>query len=88
MRSHQPVPKRIQNAPELSLGLELYFLGFMDLSNSRQIGFGSGPIPWGAIQEYCLYNDLDVEQVEDMHYHISHLDTVWRDFYAQKEGDT
>ena len=87
MRSRQPVPKRIQNAPQLSLGLELFFNSFMDLTSSRQIGFGPGPIPWAAIQEYCLHSEFSEEQTEDTHYHVTRLDTVWRDFHAKKEGD-
>lgn len=86
MRQGMPIPKRIQNAPVLLMGLEVFLVGFLDLTGSRQLGMGgSGPIPWAAVREYCLLTDLDEDQMDDMHYHIGRLDAVWQNYQAQKE---
>jgi len=77
VREGLPFPDRIQNAPTLLMGLELFFLGFMDLSSSRQIGMGMGPIPWQAINQYCTSIELNEEQTEAMHHHIRELDTCY-----------
>lgn len=72
-----PLPEKIENAPSLRPGLELYYIGFMDLLASRQVGMGMGPIWWTTIQEYCEKKGLDLEQTEAMHHHISAMDNVY-----------
>lgn len=47
------MPKAIQDAPVLLPGLGFYYEAFLELSSCRQIGMGTGPIPWTAIQEYA-----------------------------------
>lgn len=79
-----PLPEKIQNAPSLWPGLELYYIGFMDLMASRQSGFGIGPIWWGTIQDYCERKGLDEEQTEAMHHHIRALDEVYMKHVQQK----
>lgn len=69
-----PLPDRIQAAPELFLGLELYYSGFLDLTSSRQLGMGLGPISLMSILEYCLYKGIDGEQQEDFVYMVQNLD--------------
>lgn len=70
-----PLPKAIQNAPSLRLGLELFMQGFNDLDSSRTIGMVEGPISWNAVQEYCMLNELDEDQTADMHYYIREMDS-------------
>jgi len=72
-----PLPKTIENAPVLLPGLDLFYVAFMDLTTCRSVGFGEGPIPWDKTSEWCDRNDLDDEQREDMHFHITRLDTVY-----------
>jgi hypothetical protein len=72
-----PLPDRIQNAPILTKGLELYYAGFMDLMASRQTGFGIGPIWWKTIQEYCDYHKLDEDQTEAMHFLVQQMDVAY-----------
>lgn len=74
MRFGQPLPTSIQNAPELHLGLELYYTGFLDLTSCRQVGAGLGPIPLLAILEYCLISGIEGEQQEDFVWFIQRLD--------------
>lgn len=79
-----PLPERIQNAPSLLPGLDLYFLGFEDLKSSRMTGFGPGPIWWGTIQEYCEKKGLSEEQTFAMHFHINVLDSEYLQFMSKK----
>lgn len=79
-----PIPSRIENAPSLLPGLELYYLGFLELTSSRSIGMGVGPIPWIAIEQYCQLKGLDEEQTEAMHHHIVTMDTVYMKHQAKK----
>lgn len=75
-----PLPDRIQNAPELYLGLEVFYNGFLELTSCRQIGHGLGPIPSLAILEYCLVNGIEGEQREDFIWFIQRLDQKYLDW--------
>lgn len=84
-RSGLPLPDKIQNAPSILPGLELYYIGFLELTTSRQIGFGGmGPIPWLAIEQYCQMMELDDNQREAMHHHIGLLDKAYLTKQAKK----
>lgn len=72
-----PLPASIENAPSLLPGLELYYLGFLRLNSSRQIGFSVGPIPWDKIEDFCDRLEVDDDQREALHFHISALDEVF-----------
>jgi len=69
-----PLPDRIKAAPELWMGLELFYGGFLDLTSTRQMGMGLGPISLMTILEYCLYKGIDGEQQEDFVFLVQHLD--------------
>lgn len=69
-----PLPDRIKNAPELTLGLELYYTGFLDLTSCRQLGMGLGPIPMLSILEYCFFKGIEGELQEDFVWIIQRLD--------------
>ena len=85
MREKRPLPKKIQNAPELMLGLEFYFNAFDDLSSCRGIGFGLGPIPWTAMVQYCEeYDVVDASSQEDFFHYIRELDNVYLAHMAKK----
>ena len=78
VRSGLPLPDKIQNAPSILPGLELYYMGFLDLTSSRSIGgFGVGPIPWLAIEQYSQTLELDDEQREAMHHHVAEMDKAY-----------
>ena len=80
------MPERIANAPELYLGLELFYVGFLDLTTSRPlVGFGAeAPVDWFRINRYCKEQGIEGEQREDFFYHIQHLDSAYLDFKAKK----
>ena len=84
-RQKMPIPKSIQNAPDLTLGLQLFYEAFSDLSSSRVSGMEEGLIGWSTIQDYCERLDLSEEQTADMHYHINELDLARRKFLNDKE---
>ncbi len=87
MRSGLPLPDRIQNAPSILPGLELYYKGFLDLNTSRAFtGFGIGPIGWLVIEQYCNVMELEQEQREDMHHHIAALDAVYMKHMQKKNS--
>ena len=77
VRQGRTLPNRIQNAPELFVGLSLFFVGFMDLTDEREIGLSHGPIPWRAINDYCYAHEIIGEQREDFFFHVKRLDMVY-----------
>ena len=84
MRFGMPLPDRIQNAPELTLGSELYYIGFLDLTSCRQIGTGLGPIPLLSLLEYCMINGIEGEQQEDFVWFIQRLDQKYLQWSAAR----
>ena len=85
LREGIPFPDKIANAPDLLPGLELYYLAFMELTDSRQIGMGLGPIPWKVVHDYCDAHDLSQDQREEMHHHIKEMDAVYLEFNRRKK---
>lgn len=77
------MPKRIANAPELRIGLEIYYAAFLDLISDRA-GMGDGPISWLVINEYAKRHHLDDEQAEDLYYYLSALDETYLGHVKQK----
>lgn len=84
MRFGTPLPDRIRNAPELNLGSELYYTGFLELTSCRQLGMGIGPIPLLSILEYCIIRGIDGEQGEDFLWFIQRLDAKYLDWSAAR----
>lgn len=77
-QAKKPLPKRIQNAPDLWLGLDLYLDGFWDLDTCRPTdGSGLNPIPWYAIRKWIREYELDEEQAESFEYIIRRLDNKY-----------
>lgn len=74
MRAGQPLPDRIQNAPTLPLGLDLYLTAFFDLDSERSHGSGLTPIPWSSISAYADVFDFNWEQRCFLFQHIKLMD--------------
>lgn len=85
LRERKPLPDKIQNAPDLMLGLELYWCAFMELSDSRSNSFSLGTIPWGVIAQYCRHHGLSCEQEEAMHFHLREMDAIFITHNARKD---
>lgn len=81
------MPDWIVNAPELLLGLELYWVAFQELNTCRPEGVaGPRPIPWIAALEYARFHGFDEEQVDRLWYFTRKLDEAlirW----SQSRGD-
>lgn len=87
-RRKRPIPERIQNAPDLLTGLELYFEAFIELNTCRTTGWSPGPIPSWCIDEYSNRLDLDEDEAEDLHYHIRMMDQAFLLHIAEKNKDS
>ena len=77
IRSGQPIPDRILNAPQLSECLEFFVTAFWELSTCRQLGMGEGPIPVTAIMEYGRFYDCNQEFTQDLIFYVSVLDAIY-----------
>ena len=84
VRSGKAVPKKILDAPQLFMGLEIFFLAFLALNDERQVGFGEGPIPWRAMSEWCIANEVDEDTVPDVFYHVKQMDAAYLKRSAEK----
>jgi len=85
LREHLPFPQAIQNAPELWIGLGLYFGAFQDLDGDRPSGWTVRPIPLAAILNYCqAYNIVD-EQREDLIYFLRAMDKAYIKHETKKQ---
>jgi hypothetical protein len=69
-RMGMPMPDRIQNAPKLLPGLQLFFQAFLDLDTERT----EGPIPFTSIAAYSQFFDFEEDQAEDLFYIVRKLD--------------
>jgi hypothetical protein len=80
-----PLPNKIANAPQLTLGLDLYMQAFTDLTSCRAGTYNSeGPIPWNAIYHWACVRDLTEEQFSDTCFMIGEMDEVYLAFKARK----
>ena len=53
--------------------------------STRALGFGGeGPIPWTAIHLWGLDAELDDEQMSDLIYFVSILDTAFINYQTEK----
>lgn len=85
MRSGQPIPDRIVNAPELQNCLYLYLQAFFDLDCERSHAFGPSPIPWTSINDYANAFNFDQEQKDDLFYFIRQMDGKHLEKLRQKQ---
>lgn len=83
-RHGMPVPDRIANAPELPLGMELYYNAYLELSTCRQSGWGPAPIPWVAILDYSRTFEFDDEQQDDLFFFVRALDKAFLNYHKEK----
>lgn len=74
MRANNPLPDKIQNAPSLILGLEIYLKAFFELDCERSHSMGATPIPWSSIYNYARCFNFDKEQTEDLIFFVRALD--------------
>jgi hypothetical protein len=86
VRSGREIPPELQGAPDLPIGLHLYWGAFWDLASCRL--FDGGMIPWTAVQLWADTYELEHDAAETLHYHIRRLDDVFVKHYRKKaDGD-
>lgn len=86
MRRGLPLPDKIQNAPELRPGLELYLRAYYELDSCRAIGMGEGPIPWTALDQWAGRLGLDEEERGDLFYLVRRLDNAYLEHVSKKRS--
>jgi hypothetical protein len=70
------------NAPQVALGLGLFWDGFWDLIDDRLSE--RSPIPWSTIQAYAVAKEFDEDQAFSLHYHVKAMDLEFRRFVQTK----
>ncbi len=85
MRERMPLPKRMQEAPELQLGMSFYMTAFFELHTCRSLGMGEGQIPWLAIRTYGMDLDMGEDEMEEFHFLVRELDAEYLNHRAKKE---
>lgn len=78
------LPDHLKNAPSLLVGLELFYNAFQELTTCRQLGMSLGPIPWTAIDVYCIRYSLEGDQRDDVFFHVENLDDEYRNEVEKK----
>lgn len=79
------LPAKIENAPTLIMGLELYMNGFYMLQSTRGAAYASeGPIPWLAMRDYCNEYRIVGDQRQDFYDLIARMDHAYLDYKAKR----
>lgn len=86
MREGLPLPAKIQNAPELMIGLQFYMMAFQQLNSDRGVAPDGRelPIPWSSIDRWADSHDIVGELKEDLHYHVRALDVAYLEYKESK----
>jgi len=79
MRGHLPrLPKKVEEAPVIKIGLEIYFSAYVELMSCRQVGYGYvGAIPWTAVAQYAQFHSFDHDQFLDLSFFVRSLDEAY-----------
>ncbi len=85
LRERLPFPQAIQKAPDLWVGLELFFGAFLDLDGDRPSGFTMRPIPWTTILDYAQAYNIAGEQREDLLYFVRAMDKAYIEHMTNKQ---
>lgn len=87
LRARRPLPKRIQEAPELLPGLDFYLQAWFDLDSCRSPGFdGRTRIPWTAARLWAEEYGLEDEERDEFFYLLSELDTAYLGWEEKRRG--
>lgn len=81
-----PLPDKMQNAPRLRPGLELFWEGFTKLTTCRAPGAMGPPgrIPWTAIDQYCARRGYEGYLREDFEAIILQIDEAYLDYVIEE----
>ncbi len=87
----QPLPKWFIDRPESTPEDDFYLKAFWDLSSTRSIGFGVGPIPWDQIVSYADRMGLEPDIAQGFVRIIQALDgtyLIWQEDERKKKSKT
>lgn len=76
MQAGRALDKRIQNAPELTQGLQFYLQAFFDLDSERSHGMAVTRIPRSKVREYAREFELTEDEAGTLEYFVTELDTA------------
>jgi len=82
IREGRPLPKVIEDAPDIDDAHLFYYLAFDDLTTCRL--YENGPIPYMYINDYCAQYGLDEDQTSDIRYVITNVDGWLRERWAEE----
>ena len=72
------IPETIADRPQVRDDLVFYWEAYLDLSQDRTSGFGLGPIPWRAVNDWAIrYNITDPEEFQTLKELIWILDRAY-----------
>lgn len=69
------------------MGSQLFWTAFQELNTMRSFGLEPGPIPWGAIQEWCDRNEIEGDQRDDVCFHVRMMDSVYLEEVRKKSKE-
>lgn len=79
------LPEKIQNAPEILPGLEIFYEAFMDLASSRgHTAAGPAPIPFSEISAWAMRYEIEGDTFELLLHFIRRLDGVYLEFVSKQ----
>lgn len=85
MRSNEPLPEKIANAPQLLFGSDFFYEIFIDLCSDRTSDNGALlPIAFMTIVEYCSFYEFDRELAQDVVRYVRALDEAYCDWANKK----
>jgi hypothetical protein len=76
LREGLPIPDKFANAPELKLGLELYYDAYSELVSYQTINPERPPILWADVHEYAKHHGFTSEQRDNLLYFVRELELV------------
>lgn len=74
IRSNQPIPERILNAPQLEEHLAFYFQAWLDLNTERPCGFVIQRIPWSSVVRYARFYRCSQDETDTLLHIIREVD--------------
>ena len=83
----RPLPQWYLDEPAEWAGSEFYLRAFFRLSTTREIGAGTGPLPWNHVMEYADHVGLDHEMTEVFEGVMYQLDDVYQDWQEEQRKD-
>jgi len=82
-----PIPQRILDAPELELGLEWAYQSYAKLTTCRSMGMECpGPIPWTAINDFCIREGISGDEQDELEYLIGKMDEAYLKYVERSVG--